>query len=151
MSKPGLVRWLRTLGRASLVLVCPTLPFEMTAPLARLGPLVHEHATWLSERGNLGLRQPVEVRGPAAVGGSAGTGRVPDGGGRSVPSDLIPRRALWRAAVAAWREHPLLGLGPDNFRHRLAYFFEFTPTDALWWLLGGMVVALGRPPAEAAA
>ena len=24
---------------------------------------------------------------------------------------------LWRAAVMAWREHPLLGLGPDNFRH----------------------------------
>jgi O-antigen ligase len=23
---------------------------------------------------------------------------------------------LWRAALLAWREHPLLGLGPDNFR-----------------------------------
>ena len=23
---------------------------------------------------------------------------------------------LWRAALLAWRDHPLLGLGPDNFR-----------------------------------
>jgi hypothetical protein len=187
--------------------------------------LVHERATWFSERGNPGLREPVEVRGLAAVGGPVATGAVSDGGGQFVPSDVIPRRALWRAAVAAWREHPLLGLGPDNFRHlsgrylaaidvddrlhannlvletlaslgaagllafawlvvalaratrraaaqlttrRLAlgfgvglgaylvhgtldYFFEFTPTYALWWLLGGMIVALGRPPAEAAA
>jgi putative inorganic carbon (HCO3(-)) transporter len=32
----------------------------------------------------------------------------------SVPS----RRELWRAAVRLWRNHPLLGVGPDNFRHR---------------------------------
>ena len=26
------------------------------------------------------------------------------------------RAELWRAAVAMWREHPLTGIGPDNFR-----------------------------------
>jgi hypothetical protein len=26
------------------------------------------------------------------------------------------RRALWRAAIGMWREHPLVGIGPDNFR-----------------------------------
>jgi O-antigen ligase len=26
------------------------------------------------------------------------------------------RAALWRAALAMWREHPLTGIGPDNFR-----------------------------------
>jgi putative inorganic carbon (hco3(-)) transporter len=27
------------------------------------------------------------------------------------------RSVLWRAAFRAWRQYPLLGLGPDNFRH----------------------------------
>jgi len=186
--------------------------------------LVHEHATWFSERGNPGWRSAVEVQAkPDAVGRAApGLG---GGGTRFLASDVIPRRALWGAAVAAWREHPLFGLGPDNFRHlygrylnltdpddRLhanslyfetmatlgtvgllvlaflivsfgravrraaaapatrtlalglgaglcAYllhgafdtFLEFTPTYGLLWLLGGMIVALGRPPAERAA
>jgi hypothetical protein len=181
--------------------------------------LVHEHATWFSERGNPGLRQSVEVR-------SGATPRATPSirGFRFSPRDVIQRPALWRAAVAAWRQHPLLGLGPDNFRHLyggylglasaddrfhanslffetlasvgtagllalawlvaslarsvrratavpatrtlalglaaglcayllhglLDYFFEFTPTYALFWLLGGMVVALGRPSAEPA-
>jgi len=150
---------------------------------------------------------------------------VPGAGFRFVPSDVIPRRALWGAAFAAWREHPLLGLGPDNFRHLYGrylgladpddrlhanslyfetmaslgtagllalaflivafaratrvvvaapatrwlalglgaglfavlvhgafdYFLDFTPTYTLPWLLGGVVVALGRPPEERAA
>ncbi|MGH2541985.1 MAG: O-antigen ligase family protein, partial [Ardenticatenaceae bacterium] len=29
----------------------------------------------------------------------------------------IARRDLWRAALEMWRSRPLLGLGPDNFRH----------------------------------
>jgi O-antigen ligase/polysaccharide polymerase Wzy-like membrane protein len=179
--------------------------------------LVHEHATWFSERGNPGLRQSVEVRS-----GATPRATPAPGGFRLLPSDVIQRPALWRAAVAAWRQRPLLGLGPDNFRHlyggylglasfddrfhanslffetlasvgtagllalawlvaslarsarqaaaapatrtlalglgaglgayllhgALDYFFEFTPTYALFWLLGGMVVALGRPSAE---
>jgi hypothetical protein len=184
--------------------------------------LVHEHATWFGERGNPGVRGTIEVVGSDAAAATAGgAGR----GLRFAPSDMIPRAALWRAALAAWREHPLLGLGADNFRHlygrylglpnpdvrlhannlyletladegtlglmalvflvgalgsaarraaappptRLlalglsvglgAYlvhgifdtFLEFTPTFALPWLLAGMLVALCRPPGEAAA
>jgi O-antigen ligase len=29
-----------------------------------------------------------------------------------------PRPRLWRAALVLWRERPLLGVGPDNFRRR---------------------------------
>src|SRR4029079_12114425 len=139
------------------------------------------------------------------------------------------RMMLWRAAVMAWREHPLLGLGPDNFRRAynryiglprpderlhannmyfetlaslglagivalalviatfvgaarravglrgassaagllavgaaaglgayavhgfFDYFLEFTPTYALLWLLGGMLMALAQEPGSAAA
>jgi hypothetical protein len=184
--------------------------------------LVHEHATWFSQRGNPGVRRTIEVAGFDAAG--ATTGRA-DSVVRFAVSDVVPRAALWRAALAAWREHPLLGLGADNFRHlygrylglpdpddrlhannlyletladegtlgflalvflvgalgsaargaaappptRLlalglsvglgAYlvhgifdtFLEFTPTFALPWLLAGMLVALDRPPGEAAA
>jgi hypothetical protein len=184
--------------------------------------LVQEHATWFSQRGNPGVRGTIEVAGFDATGGTTGGA---GGGRRLATSDLIPRVALWRAALAAWREHPLLGLGADNFRHiygrylglpdpddrlhannlyletladegtlgllalvfligalgaaarravappptRLlalglsvglgAYmvhglfdtFLEFTPTFALPWLLAGMLVALDRPPGEAAA
>jgi O-Antigen ligase len=188
--------------------------------------LVHEHATWFSQRGSPGLREAVEVRRPALARGPAvaGAGPRPAKAAPLAPGEVIPRRVLWRAAFAAWRDRPLLGLGPDNFRHlygrylglaapddRLhanslyletlaslgtagllalvllvvafaraarraaaapatrtlalgfgvglgAYlvhgafdtFFEFTPTFALAWLLGGAVVALGRPPGEPA-
>jgi O-antigen ligase len=27
------------------------------------------------------------------------------------------RTELWQAAMRVWRRHPLLGVGPDNFRH----------------------------------
>jgi hypothetical protein len=29
----------------------------------------------------------------------------------------VPRAELWRAALSMARQHPLLGVGPDNFRH----------------------------------
>jgi O-antigen ligase len=31
---------------------------------------------------------------------------------------LPSRSQLWVAALRLWRKHPLLGVGPDNFRHR---------------------------------
>jgi hypothetical protein len=228
---------------ASLTVRATVLAPERSGRYLLWWDLVHEHATWFSERGNPGLRQAVEVREAGEAGavreagdlreawgaGEAGGARGPDRasvarveGGRYVASDVVLRRDLWRAALSGWREHPLLGLGPDNFRHlygrylglaaaddrlhanslyfetlaglgaagllalawilvalasavrravatpetrtlalglgaslcaylvhgALDYFFEFTPTYALWWLLGGMVVALGRPPAE---
>jgi hypothetical protein len=184
--------------------------------------LVHEHTTWFSEQGSPGYDALVEVRAPdplAARSPSHSTAAV-------VPPASVPalerttRPMLWRAALLAWREHPLLGLGPDNFRrayqryvgvahpdtrlhannlfletlaslglagvaalllvaigfagaartavrhHGLAsvaglitagaatglaaylvhgffdYFLEFTPTYALFWLLGGIVAGL---------
>lgn len=180
--------------------------------------LVHEHTSWFSERGNPGLREEVVVAG-ASVDHLAARLAAPEPPGMVIQQgdarDPMPRGLLWRAAVAAWRTHPLLGIGPDNFRHRsqeflggasderlhanslyfetladlgcagllalavviaaltgaarravavpatrvlalgvavalatyllhglLDYFFEFTPTYALFWLLAGMMVAM---------
>ena len=90
--------------------------------------LVHEHAVWFSERGNLGLRETVDVRGPAAPGPVA----LPAAGPPAVSSDGTPtsRRELWRAAWAAFRDRPLLGLGPDNFRHLYGRYLGLPSADA---------------------
>lgn len=165
--------------------------------------LVQEDITWFSARGDAGWREPVLVGDPApAPHGPAAVAKLAD--------DVVPRRQLWRAAVAMFRAHPLLGVGPDNFRHlygrylampapddrmhanslyfealadlglagvaawgalllalaaaarramplgagvpvalgtfllhgALDYFFAFTPTFAMFWLLAGALIAL---------
>lgn len=91
--------------------------------------LVHEHTSWFSERGGQGLREPVTVTGTAAVARAPTPSRpfieVPTAGA----SDSVPRHTLWRAAVAAFRAHPLLGIGPDNFRHLYGQYLGRTDTD----------------------
>ncbi len=103
--------------------------------------LVHEHTTWFSERGNPGLREPIVVndRGGLAAIVPARPAVV---SGRDVPAraaqfpivqpgtpDENSRRTLWRGAIAAWRAHPLLGIGPDNFRHLSGQFLGRDHTD----------------------
>jgi len=88
--------------------------------------LVHEHTTWFSERGDPGLREPVIVDVVIGAPTALASPRL------LVPqpaSEEIPRRTLWRAAVAAWRAHPLLGIGPDNFRHLSGQFLARDHTD----------------------
>ena len=76
--------------------------------------MVREQVTWFSARGSPTGDQIVDVAGPPIAAREPGSRRDLD--------DIIPRRApsrpeLWRAAVELWRRHPLLGVGPDNFRH----------------------------------
>jgi hypothetical protein len=72
---------------------------------------------WFSGAGDREVRaEPVQVgdgRGRAPPAGATPPAPPPD----PLPLDLLGRRVLWRAALAAWRDHPLLGLGPDAFRH----------------------------------
>jgi O-antigen ligase len=75
--------------------------------------MVHEHTTWFSDK--VGLGAPVNV----VVGG--GTAAV-DAAARDIRSVIAerswrPGRAeLWAIALSLFRSHPLLGVGPDNFR-----------------------------------
>lgn len=80
--------------------------------------LVREHVTWFSERGNATGDQTVDVQ-------AALPGKHPRGDTEMVDSTLEDyvmtysptRTELWQAALRVWRRHPLLGVGPDNFRH----------------------------------
>jgi O-antigen ligase len=89
--------------------------------------LVHEHTTWFGERGNVGLREMVEVRGdePTAKVPSVAVSVVPSIG-ESTP---VPRRSLWQAAMKLFFAHPITGIGPDNFRHRFGPVLGLAPTD----------------------
>jgi len=83
--------------------------------------LVHEGVTWFSRRGDAGYDAAVEVAETAdarpprvddVVASGSEAAAAADGAAREVS-----RPRLWRGALAAFEEHPLLGLGPDNFRH----------------------------------
>ena len=73
--------------------------------------VVQEHRTWLSLEGVYSGRTVASVEGPAVGAPLATRGRMPSSVMR------MPRRVLWSTALQLWREHPWLGIGPDNFRH----------------------------------
>jgi O-antigen ligase len=76
---------------------------------ATLGPAL----AW----GALALRAPLAARVSEGMGGESAPARI----------------EIWRSAIALWRAHPWLGLGPDG----LALMFPVTQTVAFWreqWL-----------------
>ena len=100
--------------------------------------LVQEDVTWFSLYGDRSVSQQVEVRPLSAAEGATTRGRVVAAAPTMVrdPSQAsssdaggVPRRQLWTAAWRAWREHPLLGLGPDNFRHVYGRYLGLVDPD----------------------
>lgn len=112
--------------------------------------LVQEDVTWFSIYGDPGMSQRVEVTRSALATGRSGHSRLGDGGsadGEALTDEPaaaliaapepdpatsnggIPRKQLWIAAVRAWRDHPLLGLGPDNFRHVFGTYLDIADPD----------------------
>ncbi|HEU5101088.1 MAG TPA: O-antigen ligase family protein [Roseiflexaceae bacterium] len=80
--------------------------------------MVVEHSGWFSERGNSLAEVAVRVAGRPAASQPA-----PRAEPANMPQQIIvrpappPRSQLWDAAVRMWRARPLLGIGPDVFRH----------------------------------
>lgn len=72
--------------------------------------VVQEHRTWLSIEGVFPGRTMVTVEGDAVTPPLQSLGRMPSGTMR------MPRRVLWNTALDISRDHPLTGIGPDNFR-----------------------------------
>jgi hypothetical protein len=79
--------------------------------------LVREHVTWFSERGNSTADQTVDVVKAAAGARPRRRPTMVDSTLEEWVASYTPSRPdLWRAALRLWRDHPLSGVGPDNFR-----------------------------------
>ena len=76
-----------------------------------LWDVVQEHRTWLSLEGVYPGRTTVAVEGTPVGAPLPSQGRMPAGAMR------MPRPVLWQAAFDIARERPVVGIGPDNFRH----------------------------------
>jgi hypothetical protein len=72
--------------------------------------VVQEHRTWLSLEGVLPGRTIATVEGEAVTPPLPARGRMPTGTMR------MPRSVLWSTALDIARDHPVLGIGPDNYR-----------------------------------
>lgn len=142
-----------------------TLPVTVRAP-ARAGAyvlvwdVVLESRAWLSTERVPPARTRVEVAG-------ADVGRV-ETVMRRLPQLLTrpPRTTLWHTALVIAGQHPVLGVGPDGFRHVYGRYSGLANVDtrvhannmylemltgagvpglgALLWLVGGAGLALAR-------
>jgi O-antigen ligase len=77
--------------------------------------MVHERTTWFSEQGVAPANVTVDVMPTSGEGIAPPSSRErPEAG---PPGIFRPgREELWRLALGMWRDHPLAGVGPDNFR-----------------------------------
>jgi hypothetical protein len=92
-----------------------TLPVNVRAPgepgkYVLVWDVVHEHRAWLSTEGIESARTVVDVEGERVSATSDVMGRLPAANFRA------DRWTLWQAALRIAADHPLLGIGPDNFR-----------------------------------
>lgn len=85
--------------------------------------VVQEHRTWLSLEGVYPGRTIVSVEGTPVGAPLRSQGRMPSSVMR------MPRSVLWQTALTIARDHPLLGIGPDNFRHTYGRYLGLAAWD----------------------
>jgi hypothetical protein len=85
--------------------------------------VVQEHRTWLSLEGVFPGRSIASVEGTPVGAPLPSRGRMPAGVMR------MPRSVLWSTALTIARERPLLGIGPDNFRHAYGRYLGLAAWD----------------------
>jgi hypothetical protein len=85
--------------------------------------VVQEHRTWLSLEGVFPGRTIVTVEGTPVGAPLPGRGRMPGGAMR------MPRTTLWQTALQISRDHPVFGIGPDNFRHTYGRYLGLAAWD----------------------
>ena len=85
--------------------------------------VVQEHRTWLSLEGVYPGRSIASIEGEAVGAPLLTRGRMPSSVMR------MPRSVLWQTAVQISRDRPLLGIGPDNFRHTYGRYLGLAAWD----------------------
>lgn len=88
-----------------------------------LWDVVQEHRTWLSLEGVYPGRSVASIEGTPVGGPLATRGRMP------ATVMRMPRMVLWSTALRMWRERPLFGIGPDNFRHTYGRYLGLAAWD----------------------
>lgn len=121
-------------GESAAVSALVKVP-PITGTLLLQWDLVQEDVTWFSERGSAVSGVTVQVM-PAREYQSVAIAPL-----RSQLRDTSspPRLELWRAGVQMWLSYPLLGIGPDNFRHEYGWYlgravFDDRITANSWYI-----------------
>jgi hypothetical protein len=87
--------------------------------------LVQEDVTWFGARGSPVAEVNVNVMSGQPIAEPA----TPPTPSQLVSTSSPPRAELWRAGMKIWLAHPLLGVGPDNFRHVYGMYLGQTEFD----------------------
>ena len=111
-------------GESTRVAARVEVPAQLGA-LTLQWDLVQEDVTWFSERGSAVADVQVDVTAERAAQEMTPVPTPSQLGRTSSP----PRSELWRAGVRMWLAYPLLGVGPDNFRHVYGTFLGQTEFD----------------------
>ena len=139
-------RWLSADAASQLVMPATTfeLPYDV-APgetvevnvdvAARLPPgdyrlawgMLQQHVLWFHDRGYPDAETLVHVIGNAAAAAQAVEVQPRDDLAVALPP--VSRAELWGAALNMFRQHPLLGVGPDNFRHVYGTYLGLSTWD----------------------
>ena len=85
--------------------------------------VVQEHRTWLSLEGVYPGRTIAKVEGHAV------SAPLPTRGPMPTSVMRMPRRVLWETAATIAAEHPVMGIGPDNFRHTYGRYLGLVAWD----------------------
>ena len=106
-----------------------TVPARVRAPgypgtYLLVWDIVQEHRTWLSLEGVFPGRTIATVEGQPVGAPLPTRGRMPTGVMR------MPRSVLWSTALKMSADHPVLGIGPDNFRLTYGRYLGLTASDS---------------------
>jgi O-Antigen ligase len=99
-------------GESAIVTANVEVP-NLLGTLTLQWDLVQENVTWFGTRGSPVAEVKVNVTSEQPALETVPLPILPQLGSTSSP----PRSELWRAGVKMWLAYPLLGVGPDNFRH----------------------------------
>jgi len=83
---------------------------------------------WFHDRGYADAETLVQVSGGAADGQAAAVTQTPRTD-NELAAAPVAREQLWAAALQMIEQHPLLGVGPDNFRHSYGSYLGLSIWD----------------------
>jgi O-antigen ligase len=91
--------------------------------------MFQQQVLWFHDRGYPDAETMVHVSAGGSSVVSAPVNQSPRNDLFTPPQGPVPRTELWSAAFEIIRQHPLLGVGPDNFRHIYGTYLGLSTFD----------------------